>query len=159
MAFRTRALRELGGFDTALGAGTPTCSGEDLAVFAQLIWRGQSIGFEPAALVHHRHRREEDALRRQIEGYGTGWGAMLLALALDDPRHLGGMLATVPRGAHALGGTYLNKLRSAQPQIVAHTQHAASVARSRTRELARLEIRGIALSPARYVRSRRMWPR
>jgi GT2 family glycosyltransferase len=145
MAFRTQALRDLGGFDLALGTGTPACGGEDLAMFARLIWRGDSVGFEPAALVHHTHRRDGDGLRRQIEGYGIGWGALLLALALEDHRHLGRMLGTVPRGMRAMGNGYRHKLRSerSEPQPS-----------SRTSELARLELQGIAAGPMRYLRSR-----
>jgi GT2 family glycosyltransferase len=160
MAIRTAALRDLGGFDPALGAGTPTCGGEDLAIFARLIWRGHHIGFEPAAVVHHCHRREDRALRRQIEGYGIGWGATLLALIAEDPRHLGPMLATVPRGVSALAGGFWAKLRRREPEGPEQPETGTPVAPAgpevaTTAELARLELRGIALSPVRYVQSRR----
>ena len=153
MAVRTAALRGLDGFDHALGAGTPTFGGEDLALFARLIWRGFSVGFEPAALVHHTHRRDDAALRRQVAGYGVGWGALLAALVLEDPRHLGRMLSTVPRGARALGSSYRQKLRSG------HSEPPAEKPGSRTPELARLELRGIASGPSAYLRSRRRWSR
>ena len=162
MAFRRQALRELGGFDVALGAGTPTCGGEDLAMFARLIWRGYGVGFEPAALAHHTHRRDDQGLRRQIEGYGVGWGALLLALAVEDPRHLGRMLGTAPRGARALSTSYRRKLRSRHPKHRPAAERHPDEARhpsSRTSDLARLELRGIAASPARYLRSRRSWSR
>ncbi len=162
MAARRQALRELGGFDVALGAGTPTCGGEDLSMFARLIWRGYSVGFEPGALVHHTHRRDDQGLRGQIEGYGVGWGALLLALAMEDPRHLGRMLGTVPRGAKALSSSYRRKLRSQHSQQQTRSERlpdAARQPRSRTSDLARLELRGIAVSPARYLRSRRSWSR
>jgi GT2 family glycosyltransferase len=156
MAIRAAALRDLGGFDLALGAGTATCGGEDLAIFARLIWRGHHIGFEPAAVVHHCHRREDRALRRQIEGYGIGWGATLLALIAEDPRHLGPMLATVPRGVSALAGGFWAKLRRRGPEAAETGPPAAPTAEvATTAELARLEMRGIALSPVRYVQSRR----
>jgi GT2 family glycosyltransferase len=156
MAIRTAALRELGGFDLGLGAGTPACGGEDLAVYARLIWRGHSIGFEPAALVHHRHRADDKALRRQIEGYGIGWGATLLALVAEDPRHLGPMVGTLPRGVRALVSRFWDKLRSRGAETVpATTTHASPPT---TSELARLEMRGIAISPLRYVQSR-IWER
>jgi glycosyltransferase involved in cell wall biosynthesis len=145
MAFRTQKLRDLGGFDLALGTGTPACGGEDLAMFARLIWRGDSVGFEPAAVVHHTHRRDGDGLRRQIEGYGIGWGALLFALALEDHRHLGRMLGTVPRGVRAMGNDYRRKLGSGrfEPQLTSGPQ-----------ELARLELHGIAAGPVRYLRGR-----
>lgn len=152
MAVRRQALLDLGGFDLALGAGTPTCGGEDLAMFARLIWRGSSVGFEPAAVVHHTHRRDDEGLRRQIEGYGVGWGAMLMALALEDPRHLGCMLGTVPRGARALTGNYRAKLRTRHPEPGPAPEQPVGPG---THELARLEMRGIAISPGRYLRSRR----
>jgi hypothetical protein len=140
MAFRTAALRELGGFDVALGAGSPAHGGEDLELFARLVWRGGSLGFEPAALVHHTHRRGDDALRRQIEGWGSGYTALLLALVLEDPRHLGSMLATVPRvvrnrvGREPSGGSQL-----LEPRL---------------RELAQIERRGMLAGPAAYLRGR-----
>ena len=37
MAFRTSVLRDAGGFDEALGTGTPTRGGEDLAVLVELL--------------------------------------------------------------------------------------------------------------------------
>jgi hypothetical protein len=95
--------------------------------------------------VHHTHRRDGDGLRRQIEGYGIGWGALLLALALEDHRHFGRMLGTVPRGVRAMGNGYRHKLRSGPSE---------EEPTSRTPELARLELHGIAAGPMRYLRSR-----
>lgn len=141
MAFRTQVLRELGGFESALGPGTITRNGEELAAFARLAWRGHSLGFEPRAIVHHVHRRERAALRRQIESYGVGFAAMLTALVLEDPRHLGRMLGTLPRGVRALSRGYRRKLDSHQPQ-------------RGTRELALRELRGMAMGPPAYIRSR-----
>src|ERR1019366_6708192 len=152
MAVRRQALLDLGGFDLALGDGTPTCGGEDLAMFARLIWRGHSVGFEPAAVVHHTHRPDDGGLRRQIEGYGVGWGALLLALAVEDPRHLGRMLGTVPRGARALSSSYRSKLRS---RHFAPPPESAPQPASRTSDLARLELRGIVAGPSAYLRGRR----
>ena len=67
-------LRRMGGFDPAIGPGTPTRSGEDLWLFMRLAQEGYVLGFEPASLVHHTHRRDMDGLRRQIYSYGVGWG-------------------------------------------------------------------------------------
>jgi GT2 family glycosyltransferase len=142
MAFRARTLRQLGGFDLALGAGTEARGGEDLVMFARLAWRGYAVGFEPSAIVHHTHRRDEASLGRQIEGYGVGYGALLTALVLEDPRHLGRMLATAVRAVRVMAAGYRDKLdTSRQPN-------------PRTRELARLELRGMAAGPLVYLRSR-----
>jgi GT2 family glycosyltransferase len=141
MAFRAQTLRELGGFDPALGTGTPARGGEDLAMFARLAWRGHSVGFEPAAVVYHKHRSTVAELERQIHGYGVGYSALMTALVLEDPRHLGRMLGTVPRGVHALVSGYRRKLDPRQPS-------------PRNRELARLELRGMTTGPVAYLRSR-----
>ena len=42
MAFRVAALRAAGGFDEALGTGTPTHGGEDLAMLVELLGRRPS---------------------------------------------------------------------------------------------------------------------
>jgi GT2 family glycosyltransferase len=142
MAFRSRTLRELGGFDEALGAGTDARGGEDLLMFARLAWRGYSVGFEPAAIVHHTHRRDEASLERQIYGYGLGYAALLTALVLDDPRHLGRMLGTAGRAVRVMTAGYRDKVDAGrQPN-------------PRTRELARMELRGMAAGPLVYLRSR-----
>lgn len=147
MAFRREALRAAGGFDTALGAGTPAQGGEDLAAFARLTWLGGRVGFEPAAIVLHTHRRGDEALERQVENYGAGYSALMTALLADDPRHLGRMIATVPRGVMALTRDYRRKLGSRRPD--ARTQGNAS------RGMALRELRGLATGPALYLRGRR----
>ena len=146
MAFRVSVLRELGGFDEALGTGTPTCGGEDLAMFARLIWQGHAVGFEPAALVHHRHRPDADALRRQVNGYGIGWAAMMLALVVEDPRHLGSMLASLPTGGRDLAGIFRERFAGA-PADSATPDTLIS-------DMARLELSGMTRGPFRYLRSR-----
>jgi GT2 family glycosyltransferase len=147
MAFRSQTLRELGGFDLALGAGTDARGGEDLLMFARLAWRGYSVGFEPAAIVHHTHRRDEASLERQIYGYGLGYAALLTALVLEDPRHLGRMLGTAGRVVRAMVAGYRGKVQ------------ADRLSDPRTSELARLERRGMATGPVVYLRSRLRRPR
>ena len=49
MAFRTAVLRDLGGFDEALGTGTPAQGGEDLLMFVRLLSGGGRLAYEPAA--------------------------------------------------------------------------------------------------------------
>jgi len=147
MAFRAGALRELGGFDCALGAGTATHGGEDLAIFARLAWRGHAVAFEPASIVHHTHRREEASLERQIKGYGVGYGALLMALVLEDPRHLGRIAGTARRAVRMMTAGYRDKLAvDRQPN-------------PRAGELARMELRGMAAGPFVYLATRLRRPR
>ncbi len=88
MAFRTAVLRELGGFDPALGAGTQASAAEEIEVFFRLIMRGYTLMYEPAALTHHFHRRTYTALQKQIHSYGRGFTAYLTKSILDDPQRL-----------------------------------------------------------------------
>jgi GT2 family glycosyltransferase len=69
------AWRVIGDFDEALGAGSPAKGGEDLDFFLRVILSGYAIAYEPAALVWHLHRQDEDELRRQLHGYGSGLSA------------------------------------------------------------------------------------
>ena len=71
-AARRETLRDIGPFDEALGAGTPSRGGEDLDYFQRVLARGQAIAYEPASLVWHHHRRDMASLRRQMLGYGSG---------------------------------------------------------------------------------------
>jgi GT2 family glycosyltransferase len=71
-AVSREALDRLGGFDEALGPGTPPRGGEDLDFFLRAVLAGMSIAYEPGAIAWHLHRRGEDALRRQLFGYGSG---------------------------------------------------------------------------------------
>lgn len=142
MAFRTQGLRDLGGFELALGPGTPTRNGEELAAFARLAWRGHSLGFEPAALVQHVHRRDYPALQRQITNYGRGFSAMLTALVMEDPRHLGRMLGSGHRAVQTIRRGYRRKLATHQPK-------------QNTSGLAARELRGMVSGPASYLRARR----
>ena len=150
MAFRTQRLRELGGFDERLGAGTPAQGGEDIMVWISLAWPGHSLGFEPAALGLHVHRREDDALERQIASYGVGFAATMVALVFDDPRHLAAIIATSPRALAALSRAYWHRLR---PRRRADSQPATEDAGSSASiaGLARLELLGMLRGPGAYL--------
>jgi len=87
MAFRRRELVALGGFDPALGAGSPARAGEETCAFAAAILAGGRIIYQPRALCWHEHRRDEQALRSQVLGYGVSVGAILArAVASRDSR-------------------------------------------------------------------------
>ena len=81
MAYRRSLIDTVGGFDTTLGAGSPARGGEDLAMFIETLWRGGRIGFEPSAVVHHRHRQTVEDLHKQLHGNGVGFTALMCALA------------------------------------------------------------------------------
>ena len=63
---RADVARELGGFDTSLGAGTPALGGEDLDFYVRLLREGHAVAYEPAAIVWHEHPDGEGTLRRQV---------------------------------------------------------------------------------------------
>ncbi len=72
MAIRRSALEEIGMFDELLDGGTSTLSGGDQEFFYRTLARGFRIVYEPKAVVHHKHRRDRQALRHTIYGYGVG---------------------------------------------------------------------------------------
>jgi GT2 family glycosyltransferase len=155
MAFRTHVLRDIGGFDTAIGPGTPTQSGEDLRLFMRLAQRGLALGFEPASVVRHTHRRDEEGLRKQITAYGIGWSALLAAAVVDDPRHISHMLGTVPRGGRLLAAGLVKRFgagRGARARQV--DAEPDQVEQTLIRELRRLERRGKMVGAMLYLRSR-----
>jgi GT2 family glycosyltransferase len=96
MAFRREALGRIGGFDVALGAGTPTHSAEDTLALTMLLLAGYRIAYEPAALTRHHHRRDMTGLARQLRGYDTGLTAYYLALLRHQPGQLPGLIRLVP---------------------------------------------------------------
>jgi GT2 family glycosyltransferase/peptidoglycan/xylan/chitin deacetylase (PgdA/CDA1 family) len=77
VAFRREAIEAIGGFDESLGAGSPTCGGEDLDAFVRLLRSGRALSYEPAALVWHDHRVDQADLQRQMYCYGKGLSAYL----------------------------------------------------------------------------------
>ena len=141
MAFRTSAVRALGGFDYALGVGTSTCGGEDLAMLLELLMSGRLLGYEPSAIVHHTHRRTLEDLEIQLRGYGVGFSAMMLSLVWREPRRLRGFAAAVPHGLRAM-----TKPDSAKRSGRSHEY---------PRHLERAELRGMLAGPAAYLRERR----
>ncbi len=130
MAFRRARLIEMGGFDLALGTGTAARGGEDLQVLAWTLWHDGRIGYEPSAVVHHRHRRGEDELLRQMQGNGTGFTAMLTSIVRSDPRHAVSIGAQVPLAAGRMLSQTVSRLRGIGPSGAApHVGAAAAVPR------------------------------
>jgi GT2 family glycosyltransferase len=144
MAFRTAVLQASGGFDEALGIGTPTRGGEDLAMLVELLMAGHQLAYEPTAIIEHQHRSTMADLDRQIYGYGLGFTAMLTAVALRDPWHLLGLAGIVPAW-----------VRSLREESSAKSVNRAD---DYPPALARAEFRGMAAGPLAYLRARRARP-
>jgi GT2 family glycosyltransferase len=142
MAFRVAVLRAAGGFDEALGTGTPTRGGEDLAILVELLADGHRLAYEPAAIVHHTHRATIADLERQIHGYGVGFTAMLTAIALRNPRHLAGLASVIPAWLRSLRDPASAKRANRTPDFPT--------------ELGGTELRGMLAGPSAYLRARRM---
>jgi GT2 family glycosyltransferase len=79
-------LKEVGGFNEALGAGTPSGGGEDLNMFMRLVLAGHRLVYEPSAVVSHVHRTDLAELSRQMRSYGSGCTAALTAIIMADAR-------------------------------------------------------------------------
>jgi GT2 family glycosyltransferase len=143
LAVRSAVLREAGGFDLALGIGTPTYGGEDLALLLELIARGYDVAYEPTAMVFHNHRASFDELERQIYGYGVGFSAMLTAITLRNPWHLIGFAASAPAWVRSLHDATSPKYGSRTADY--------------PRSLIRARRRGTLLGPIAYLYSRFIW--
>jgi len=142
MAMTATALRDIGGFNPALGAGTPTHGGEDLAAYLQVLQAGYALVYEPAALVRHRHRRDYSGLRKQLFGTGVGLTAYLTKCVVDDPQCI---LIFARRVLPAMGHMFG---RSSAKNV--HKMHG-----SFPLELVAVERLGLLLGPLAYWRSLR----
>jgi O-antigen biosynthesis protein len=140
MAFTAAALRDIGGFDPALGTGSPALGGDDLAAFFDVISAGYRIVYEPTAVVRHRHRPDYASLRTQAYGYGVGLAAYIAKTLVDEPRRMLDVASLAPRAfAYLLGASSAKNAR--RPATLPS-------------ELIRLERRGMAFGAVAYARSR-----
>ncbi|MFG2045173.1 glycosyltransferase [Dactylosporangium sp. NPDC048998] len=131
MAFRAAQLRRLGGFDPRLP------SGEDIDVLLRLVLAGDSLVYEPGAIVWHTHRREVRALRRTVYQYGTGLSAVLAKCVATDASARVDLLRRLPRGmAYALLPRSGKNARKQDDYPASFTA---------------LELCGLALGPAYYA--------
>jgi GT2 family glycosyltransferase len=133
-------LAALGGFDEALGAGTPAGGGEDLNMFTRIVLAGHRLVYEPSAVVWHVHRADLAALSRQMHAYGTGCTAALTAILLDSAQARRELPTRVLAGI-----AHMRK----QGDAVREDKHALPSG------LLRREIAGLLVGPARYLKGRR----
>jgi O-antigen biosynthesis protein len=141
MAFRTSVLRDLGGFDPALGTGRPAAGGDDLASFFDVVSAGHRLVYEPTALLRHRHRPDYRSLERQAYAYGSGLAAHLTRTVVEEPRRVLEVAVRAPQGlAHVFG-----------PRSPKNARRPADFPRA----LIRAERRGMALGGLAFMRDRR----
>ncbi len=139
MAFRKRVLQGIGGFDAALGGGTPSRAGEDSSSFVEVLLAGWRLTYEPAAVARHFHRRNYNELRRVMLGYSGGLSAYLTRTAVHHPRRIPAMALQAFRGARIM----------LDPRSSKNAKKRASY----PAELSRLEMLGMACGPFWYARS------
>ncbi|MFY2788781.1 glycosyltransferase family 2 protein [Rhodococcus sp. MALMAid1271] len=137
---------DLGGFDEALGVGSPTNGGEDLDMFFRVLMAGDRLVYEPAAIVWHRHRADSEALAIQARGYGLGLGAWLYTVATN--RRSAMLAASV--AARRLGSAIrlsakMSKVASPPDDLAADLPDG----------IGRMELLSIAKGPGAMRRSRR----
>jgi glycosyltransferase involved in cell wall biosynthesis len=77
MAFRREVFATAGFFDERLDVGAAGCSG-DSEMWHRVLANGGVCRYQPSAVVFHYHRRELEALRRQLFAYMRGHVAALL---------------------------------------------------------------------------------
>src|SRR5258708_369052 len=140
MAFTARFLKKERGFDLALGVGSRTCGGEDLAAFFRVILRGDRLVYEPASLAYHEHRRDYASLQKQMYDYGIGLTAYLTKIVVDNPLLLFRILIRVPQGLF-----FILSPRSTKNQK--KSTHFP-------KELTNLELKGMLLGSLRYLKGR-----
>jgi O-antigen biosynthesis protein len=138
MLVRAGLARDLGGFDTRLGPGTPAHGGEELDFYIRAIRSGASIAYEPAAIVWHEHPAGWEQLQRHAFRYGIGLTAMLTKQLVAGPERLR-MLSLVPAGVRYAFDPRSRKNASKTPAF--------------PRRLNALERAGMLLGPAAFVRS------
>ncbi len=142
-ALAAAALKELGPFDEALGAGSPCGGGEDLEMFVRVILSGRTIAYEPSAIVSHVHRADLAELSKQMVAYGSGCTAALTAIVLRHPR------ARLEVAARLVSGVL--RIFAIRDRVHGNASLPSG--------LMRQEFRGMLLGPWLYYRGRRALPR
>jgi O-antigen biosynthesis protein len=141
MAFRTEVLHAIGGFDSALGAGSKGVGGDDLAAFFEVVIHGYAVVYMPSALLYHWHRRDYAGLRRQAYGYGVGLFAYLTKVIVDKPSRIVDFVLKAPYAFYYLLSKKSPKNKNKQLDY--------------PRELTWIERKGMLYGPLAYLISRR----
>ncbi len=128
----------LGGFDEALGPGSPARNADDLDMFVRVVRAGRALVYEPSAMVWHFHREDASELREQMRSYGVGMGAFVTK-QLGDRAARSVFVRLAPRGAWDFARSWR------------HTGQSGAG----TPTLAMAELWGIARGPVAYRKARR----
>jgi glycosyltransferase involved in cell wall biosynthesis len=139
MSVRRNALLRVGGFDEALGAGTPACGGEETGLFTQLLLAGYTIVYWPSALAWHADRAEFGDLVKQMRALGTSLTAYYTSIVVRDPRLIPRLVALVPQA--------IRDVRGAPGSV-----RTATMSASFPSELMQSNRRGMTAGPAAYLR-------
>ena len=141
MTFRPGVIERIGGWDTALGAGTPAMGSEDTLAFTQVLVSGGTIVYQPTAVTHHYHRRDVEGLHKQMVGYGAGLTAAYTSLLMKRPGLLWPLLKLAPGALRDL--TSKDSLR------------VSTLREDFPRELLTANRRGMLAGPRAYLKGRR----
>ena len=140
MAFRRADFVAAGGFDPALGGGSPAQSGEDIYAFSTTVLRGGRLVYEPRSVCWHEHRKDDEALHQQVFDYGVGLGAIMTkALLTGDPR----LYSTIARSIPVVLGLLRRKYGSTEQNATDHDTSADG--------LTRAQYAGMLRGPLRYA--------
>jgi GT2 family glycosyltransferase len=140
MIFKASFLYSVGGFDPTLGGGSAVQCAQDIAAFFQVVTRGYTLVYEPAALLYHLHRRDDKGLRKQMYQYGIGLIAYLLKSLCDRP-------VLILDFALKLPYAFFLFWRDRAPR-------SGKQATSQSSDLSKIELRGMIYGPVAFVRSR-----
>lgn len=138
-AMTRAALEELGGFDEALGAGTPCGGGEELNVFMRTVLAGHRLVYEPSAIVRHVYRVELSDLPKKMLAYGSGYTAALTSVILRSRRARLELLRRIPIGA--IRASSIGDRTKDNPEVPSG--------------MAARELGGMLLGPWLYLKARR----
>jgi len=141
MAYQTHILRQLGGFDPALGPGSLAKSGEDVDFYLRCVLNGYTIVYEPTAVIFHYHRRDYTYFTKQTYDYGVAFTAFVTKFIIHNPQHLWHLVGKMPQVVKELFGNSSTKKVRRDSDF--------------PKELKRNEYLGWLYGPVAYIRSRK----
>jgi O-antigen biosynthesis protein len=86
MAYRRRLFEQIGGFDLALDHDTLTEGGGDWEMFCRVLIAGQTLLYEPNAIVRYRSPESDQAMRSFLKSNLTSFYAYIFASIAAYPK-------------------------------------------------------------------------